>query len=657
MELSQLTEEKLFFSEKESYDRNRTFIQFDEDGDLQEVVARLQGNTGNIDVQVDDDGIEVTSLMVAAERNDFRMVRYLLSKGAKRLKEPNESKRDTTAFGLRLLRTYRALSSPAYIVFTSDNPLLSAFQMSHKMRIMAKRRGVHSVNKQEYLDLATRLEDFTVELLRLCKNSEQVLTLLHGSGKSKTLSWKRSGLITAREALETEQKKFIGHQYNQHVLRGLWMSGQPKWSNKDGIAWQFIYLLFLLTVCGLLQPLMALTHIFVPCSPLSGFIKSPKSRFVMFSFSYAFFLAAIVLGASSNNLSVLSIYVLWFVGLLLWEIERAIFYGFRRYISDSWNMFGICTQLFMLMIIFFASARWFISEPLYALEIYYSLATIFCLCLFLRALQYLYLQNNLGSMLLSFTRMKSDVFSFIYLFLVVVLSFSAGLFTNYYGLYTDKRDDQGSAIPNKFGILRHNIQTLIWSIFGKEASEDLTAYFMLNGNETIGTEGSGDLHYMLIATAVGNVLFVLFCFLTILILVNLCIAMMSDTFSRIQENIDIEWKFARTKIWMDFIRGPVLPPPYNLIPTFMCIKGIAKRLIGLIRRARRQQAEDTSKSKERSGLNLQRHQLDDKLAHDELIRVLTVKYINISLQNQMKRLEENDTSGDDPRHGDRGTSN
>ncbi|XP_070576763.1 short transient receptor potential channel 6-like [Ptychodera flava] len=225
-DLSQLSEEELFFCEEESYSRNRKFIQLNEDGDLQVVVARLQGNTVNIDVQVDDDGIEVTSLIVAAERNDFRMVRYLLSKGAKRLSEPNESKRDTTAFGLRLLRTYRALSSPAYIVFTSDNPLLCAFQLSHKMRTMAKRRGVHSINKQEYLDLATRLEDFTVELLRLCKNSEQVLTLLHGSGKSKTVSWKRSGLVTAREALKTEQRQvslpkisrslvFLGHLGNK----------------------------------------------------------------------------------------------------------------------------------------------------------------------------------------------------------------------------------------------------------------------------------------------------------------------------------------------------------------------------------------------------------------------------------------------------------
>ncbi|XP_070576767.1 short transient receptor potential channel 3-like isoform X2 [Ptychodera flava] len=652
-ELFTLSPQELLIRKEEIYDGDRKFIQIIEDGNLHNVIAWLQVNAVNINVQVDIDGIKVTPLMVAAERNDFQIVRYLLSEGAEKLKEPTKSNCDTTAFGLSLLRIYRALCSPAYIVLTSDNPLLSAFRLSKKMRIIGQVRGVNSVNREAYLDLATRLEDFTVELLRLCKNSEQVLILLHGSGKSKTISWKRHGMVTALEALETEQKKFIGHPYTQHVLRAVWMSGQPEWSNKDGIAWQFIYFLFLFTVCGMLQPFLAIMHIFVPCSPLSGFIKSPKCRLVMYLFSYAIFLAAIALIATSENLRILdvvsNILPLWVAGLVFWEIEQAIHHGIRRYVNDPWNTFDV--GVLLVFIINMPSIFFLLSSELnyligYLMEIAVSMYAICFTCAFLRALQFLYLQNNLGSMLLSFTQMMSDVFTFVCLFLVVAISFAAGLFTNYYGLYTNGRDDQGNAIPNKFGILHQNIMTLIWSIFGKEASEDLKAYGWVYSNGTVDREDSEDTFYMPEPTAVGNVLLVLFCFLTILILVNLCVAMMSDTFTRIQENIDIEWKFARTKIWMEFIRGPVLPAPYNLIPTFMCMKGIAKRLIGLTRRASGQQAGDTPQGPESCELNLQSRKLEEQLTYNELMRVLTVKYINKSLQSQIKESEEspeNDT--------------
>lgn len=35
-----------------------------------------------------------------------------------------------------------------------------------------------------------------------------------------------------------------------------------------------------------------------------------------------------------------------------------------------------------------------------------------------------------------------------------------------------------------------------------------------------------------------------------------------------QDHADIEWKFARTKLWMSYFdEGGTLPPPFNIIPS------------------------------------------------------------------------------------------
>jgi len=36
----------------------------------------------------------------------------------------------------------------------------------------------------------------------------------------------------------------------------------------------------------------------------------------------------------------------------------------------------------------------------------------------------------------------------------------------------------------------------------------------------------------------------------------------------LQEDCDVEWKFARTKLWLNYIdEGSTLPVPFNMIPT------------------------------------------------------------------------------------------
>ena len=59
--------------------------------------------------------------------------------------------------------------------------------------------------------------------------------------------------------------------------------------------------------------------------------------------------------------------------------------------------------------------------------------------------------------------------------------------------------------------------------------------------------------------------------LSIIVLINLLIAMMSDTYCRIQEQSDIEWKFGLAKLIRNMQRTNVAPSPLNLLTTWMVL--------------------------------------------------------------------------------------
>ncbi|KER27930.1 hypothetical protein T265_13691, partial [Opisthorchis viverrini] len=63
-------------------------------------------------------------------------------------------------------------------------------------------------------------------------------------------------------------------------------------------------------------------------------------------------------------------------------------------------------------------------------------------------------------------------------------------------------------------------------------------------------------------------LFAVYHGIIIIVLVNMLIAMMSHSFESIQEECDVEWKFARMQLWLNYIdNGSTLPAPFNVLPT------------------------------------------------------------------------------------------
>ncbi len=82
---------------------------------------------------------------------------------------------------------------------------------------------------------------------------------------------------------------------------------------------------------------------------------------------------------------------------------------------------------------------------------------------------------------------------------------------------------------------------------------------------------------------IGFILFASFHVTNITVLMSMLIAMLTTSYEAIQEDADVEWKFARTRLYMEFIKdGSTLPIPLNIIPTPNLIFNTVNYLINLI---------------------------------------------------------------------------
>lgn len=147
----------------------------------------------------------------------------------------------------------------------------------------------------------------------------------------------------------------------------------------------------------------------------------------------------------------------------------------------------------------------------------------------------------------------------------------------------------------------------------------------------------------------GLLMFGSYCVINVIVLLNLLIAMMSNSYAMIdvcirrlyqnkipqplhslsQEQSDTEWKFARTKLWMSYFdNGATLPPPFNVLPSVKWItRWFRKRKHGSIKR----------------GSTMRRKEEDRMNRYTQIMRSLVWRYVSA----KHRRDDENVVSEDD----------
>ncbi|KAK5612124.1 Short transient receptor putative channel 5 [Crenichthys baileyi] len=368
-------------------------------------------------------------------------------------------------------------------------------------------------------------------------------------------------------------ERFVAQPNCQQLLATLWYDGFPGWRRRH-----WAVKLVTCFIIGLLFPVFSLIYLLAPKSALGRFIKKPFIKFICHTASYLTFLFLLLLASqhiARTNLhmqgpppTIVEWMILpWVLGFIWAEIKEMWDGGFTEYIHDWWNLMDFAMNSLYLATISlkivayvkYNSSRpreeWEMWHPTLIAEALFAIANIFSS---LRLISLFTANSHLGPLQISLGRMLLDILKFLFIYCLVLLAFANGLNQLYFYYETKASEEPNNCKGircerqnNAFSTLFETLQSLFWSVFG------LLNLYVTNVKAR---------HEF--TEFVGATMFGTYNVISLVVLLNMLIAMMNNSYQLIADHADIEWKFARTKLWMSYFdEGGTLPPPFNIIPS------------------------------------------------------------------------------------------
>ncbi|KTF97802.1 hypothetical protein cypCar_00044479 [Cyprinus carpio] len=189
----------------------------------------------------DEDGTrfspDITPIILAAHCQKYEVVHMLLMKGA-RIERPHDyfckcadctekQRKDSFSHSRSRINAYRGLASPAYLSLSSEDPVLTALELSNELvklaNIEKEFKDKKNRNKEtsqhngfflnDYRKLSMQCKDFVVGVLDLCRDTEEVEAILNGdiSAELEEGQHHRSLLSRVKLAIKYEVKKASVH--------------------------------------------------------------------------------------------------------------------------------------------------------------------------------------------------------------------------------------------------------------------------------------------------------------------------------------------------------------------------------------------------------------------------------------------------------------
>ncbi|ELT93222.1 hypothetical protein CAPTEDRAFT_147411, partial [Capitella teleta] len=543
---------------------------------------------------------EITPLILAAQQNRFEVVMALLLKGES-IEKPHKCHcacaectacvlRDELKFARWRLNTYKALASEAYISLSSDDPILVSFELRKTLQQVAREEKYYTA---EYSLLGSKLSEYVVRLLDKVHGNDELNAILNAVDTTDEVddaTFKRLQL-----AIKYKEKKFVAHPSCQKKMTSLWYNNLHILLHNRSKQLH-------MPIMGLivvLYPVLALCYMAAPNTKLGQLLRTPCIKFVGQSASYLFFLGLILVHGQLEQNEVCTKRVRtmsncggqpMISGCFRWVISqpttdtcrRSLWHAIKQIytIGAQTHFVNIYNAMDFFMLKFYISSivlrrysdfqtitrassrgrdlclvKWRLNtiytgsmlayryywdswDPVHVCE---SLFAVGHILNFSRLFHLLAINEHLGPMLISLERMIKDVMKFMVTFVPISLAFIVGMY-NMYWYYN----------PKVRGNVELTFRTIFWAVFGLKDAKVVE----LGGYESRFTE------------RVGYIVFGVYYWGAVIILLNMLIAMMTRSFDKIATDQDIEWKFVRSKLYMEYIRrGNTLAIPFNLIPT------------------------------------------------------------------------------------------
>lgn len=307
-----------------------------------------------------------------------------------------------------------------------------------------------------------------------------------------------------------------------------------------------------------------------------GFNK-PMQKYITHVILYLIFLMLLLIQTMLDNhkdqrgppdTGIEFLIILYVMAFLVQNMNFIFRYGTTTYMKHKWNIYDMfMISLFLLSFVCWAWSwcniqstvfmftqrkYWDAYEPTLIGEAIYAIATMFA---FGRIMFFFQIFSGIGPLQLSFSRMFRDIINFFLIFLTVLMAFAMGLYKLYHNYAGMQKKVEGDVIKqdDAFTTLENTMSSLYWALYGYGGPyyADLVVgeYMEMQGNETLVSYN----HHKLTERA-GRTMYAVYHIAGFVILLNMLIAVMTASLTAIQENVDTEWKFNRTRVTILIIK-------------------------------------------------------------------------------------------------------
>uniref|UniRef100_A0A3Q3J731 Transient receptor ion channel domain-containing protein n=1 Tax=Monopterus albus TaxID=43700 RepID=A0A3Q3J731_MONAL len=515
----------------------------------------------------DEDGThfshDITPIILASQCHEYEIVNILLMKGA-RIERPHDpfcqcrtcskqQRYDSFRHSQSRINAYKGLASPAYLSLSNEDPMTAALELSNELARLA---NTEEEFKNDYKKLSMQCKDFVVGLLDLCRNTEEVEAILNGDTEScqSSETFDRQNLLRLKLAIKYDIKKL-----------GKLMCGPFLKFVAHAASFMTFLCLLILNTADRFEGTSLLPNMTTRDHPLQLF----RMKTTPFTWMEILIISWVIgkiweecediwsqdiqeyISEPWNLLdfSILAMFMSSFIARLMafWHAHSAQCYVNKHY-TDPTNM----TLPFEIQYFQLARINWMPSDPQLISEGLYAVAVVLS---FSRIAYILPANESFGPLQISLGRTVKDIFKFMVLFITVFVAFMVGMFNLYSSYFGAKHN-------HAFTTLEESFKTLFWAIFGLSEVKSVVI----------------NIDHKFIENT-GYVLYGLYNIIMVIVLLNMLIAMFNSSFQEIEDDADVEWKFARAKLWFSYFEhGGTLPVPFNLVPS---PKSVTSLLLGI----------------------------------------------------------------------------
>ncbi|VBB32268.1 unnamed protein product [Acanthocheilonema viteae] len=433
-------------------------------------------------------------------------------------------------------------------ILQSPAPIDTAVKLSalyHEMSEKEKERAKDLLNVSQFA------EDMAVELLGITAREYNPALLL----KAKD----NRGRPLLDVLIENEQKEVVSYASVQRYLTEIW-TGRVEWSFGKTVAFTLMVL-----ICP-----PAWFYFSLPLDTRIG--RAPIIKFVCHIVSHIYFtilLTIVVLSLTHKIYEVRSIVpnpvewllLLWLSGNLVSELSNVgggSGLGIVKVLILILSAIAIAVHVlaFVLPILFMHHLNddekmHFVRTMLYLKNQLFALALLFS---FVEFLDFLTVHHLFGPWAIIIRDL---------MFLVILLLFIAGFTLHVTSIFQPAYQPANAddAQWMRLSSPEQTLEMLFFSLFGLVEPDTMPPLHLVPDFGKI----------------ILKMIFGIYLLVTLIVLINLLIAMMSDTYQRIQAQSDKEWKFGRAILIRQMNKRSATPAPINMLTKLIVVLKVAYR--------------------------------------------------------------------------------